>query len=381
MLAPARTLARRRAASIGLWVLLATYALAAAASGIARAGPTHPELAQALPAALQGEMPTHFARQLIQAGLPGSARDPAARGLSASPIDPAASANLAVARLARGDARGAEAAFRISAELGWREPLTQLYWLRIALDQSDWRNAALRFDALARQYPDTPAVAEAAGLLEASPQSRAMLAGLIAGGARWSAAYAMNANQNLGSRAEVLLEVSRLGRRLGCEMIAPPVRALAASDPQTGAALWRAHCPDTGAPGALADGALEHIRIAGPRTPFEWDLAGHGALETAPGSPGRGGLELRSAAAGPLPVLSQLVALRPGGYRVSWRANLPSRLRISLACRRDSAPPVGQEAGVTQFGVDAQCPARWLQVWIAPGVEPVRLERLSIERL
>lgn len=381
MLAPPRTGARGRAVWIGLWAGMAIYAVLALASAFDRSALERPGLGGRLPVALQAEASTHLARRLILAGLPASALEPARSGLSASPADPAASANLALALLARNDSRGAEAAFRVSARLGWRDALTQLYWLRAALAQRDWHNAALRFDALARQYPNTPAVAEAASMLEASPQSRAMLAGLIAKGARWSQAYAGHTGTELAPRAEVLLAVARLGRKLGCETIAPTVHALAAGDPQTGAALWRAHCPDAGAPGALADSALEHIRVTEPRTPFEWDLAGHGALETAPGSPGKGGLELRSAAAGSLPVLSQLVALQPGRYRVVWQAGTPSRLRISLGCRRDTLPTPAQAAGSAEFAVDGSCPARWLQVWIAPGVDAVRLERISIERI
>lgn len=381
MLAPSPPRPRHWALRYGLFALLAVYALLAIASAFDRVAPTQPALADYLPASLQGESPNNLARRLILAGLPHSALEPARRGLSASPADPAANANLALALLARGDQPGAVAAFRVSARLGWREPLTQLFWMRMSIGQRDWRNAVRRFDALARQYPDTPAVAEAAALLESSPESRAMLAGMIAQRARWTRAYANNAGKNLGARAEVLLEAARLGGRLGCDTVAPPVRGLALSDPQRGAALWRAHCPDAGAPGALNDGALEHIRVAGPRTPFEWDLAGHGALETAPGSPGNGGLELRSAAAGQLPVLAQLVPLQPGSYRVSWQASLQNRLRISLACRRDTAPQPGQDGGSLTFAIDAACPARWLQVWIAPGSEPVRLERILVEPL
>jgi hypothetical protein len=369
--------------AIALGALL--FAVLAVVSGFDRAASRNPTLAAHLPENLRGEAGTAAASQAIAAGLPRAGFAAARSGLLASPGDPNASAMLGVTMLARGETAQAEALFRLSARLGWRAPLTQLYWQRVAFDQGDWRNGALRFDALARQYPGSPEVTQAAAQLEASPQGRAALAGLIAAGASWSGDYARidpaAGTERLLTRAEVLQQAATQGRQLGCERIAALVRSLAEAAPVTGAALWRSHCPDAQAVGAIADTGLDRIRTAGPRTPFEWDLTGHGALAAGFESDGGAGqrLLLSNAGANSLSALSQLLALAPGQYRVAVQARPMERIRVSLSCQRDAPPPAGN--GNYLFNVDSSCPARWLRLWLTPGAGQVTLEQVSLERL
>jgi hypothetical protein len=47
----------------------------------------------------------------------------------------------------------AEAAFRIAARFGWREPTTQVYWYEAALQSGDLRARVERADALLRTHP------------------------------------------------------------------------------------------------------------------------------------------------------------------------------------------------------------------------------------
>jgi hypothetical protein len=251
------------------------------------------------------------------------------------------------------------------------------------------RAAVLRFDALARQYPNAPAMAQAAARFEASEAGRAALAARMAQGASWAGSYAQidgsaGADRVL-ARGDVLATAARLGLKLGCEPIARITRALADADPLRGAALWREHCPDAGSAGAIVDGGFERFVPARQRVPFEWTLAGHGDLSAALVPADRAGqgqaLKLANSGTATIPVLTQLVPLPPGRYRMAWAGGSPSRLRVELGCARQPAvPPVESRSGQI-FEVDASCPARWLRFWLTPGATPVLLDEVSLERM
>jgi hypothetical protein len=380
-----RTWLVRAAISGGLLL----YAVLATVSAFDRSARKHPGLADWVPSALQAAAPAARARRFIEAGLPAPALDPALAALQADPVDPASTALYATALLARGAQRQADSAFRVGARLGWREPLTQLYWMETALAANDMRAAVLRFDALARQYPDAPAMAQAATRLEASAAGRAALAARMAQGASWAGSYAQidgraGADRVL-ARSDVLAAAARLGLKLGCEPIARITRALAAVDPLRGAALWREHCADAGTAGAIADSGFERFVPTRQRVPFEWALAGHGDLSAVivpADSAGNGqALKLANSGAATIPVLMQLVPLPPGRYRIGWTGASDERLRTELSCASQPAvPPVAAGAGQI-FEVDASCPARWLRFWLTPGATSVLFDEVVLERL
>lgn len=381
----------RRWQATGVGLLLAVgYAALAVGSGLDRAAPLHPGLASHVPGWARAETASAEAHGLIAAGIPASALNPAREAVTRNPGDGASLALLGTALLARRQAAEADRAFRIAAQGGWRDVLAQTYWLKIALASGDYGAAVLRFDALARQYPKAPAIAAAAGLLEATPEGRSALARQLAGGTNWTEAYAALDGEapadQLTRRAQVLLETARLGRPLGCATVGLIVSGLAVTDPLAGAQVWRAHCPAGAASGALVDGSFDNQEQPGPRVPFEWDFPGDGAIETgfASTSPSDKLLTIRTAAAVPLPVAAQLVPLRPGTYRVSWQGT-PARLRASVTCRRDVSPPLPAPPvsgrGAATFSVDGSCAARWLQLWIVPGAQQVTLDDVRLEKL
>lgn len=374
---------------LGLSVLaiaIAAYCALALASAFDRSARAHPNLAALVPAALQAAAPAADADRFVEAGLPAPALEPARRALGADPVDPASSALVGAALLARGDRRGAERAFRVAARLGWRAPLTQLYWLETALAAEDIGAAILRFDVLARQYPQAPAMALAATRLEASEAGRAALAGRIARGANWAATYAQidgsSGAERVLARGNVLLAAARLGAQLGCEPTARITRSLADIDPQRGAALWREHCPEAAAAGALTDAGFEAFVPSRARVPFEWRSAGDGnlAIRLVRGGTGQA-LELANNGVAPIPALAQLVPLAPGRYRLSWQGESGGRLRAELGCAREPrTSPV--ESGLGKIHtIDKACPARWLRFWLAPGGAPVLLDEVALERL
>ena len=140
----------------GLLVLpaLVLYLVLAWGSGLDRSAQQREIDARLVPAPLRSGVLFAQARQFIDAGIAGSAFAPARLALARDPANPAAPALLGAALAGKRDHVAADRAFRVAARLGWREPLTQLYWFQVSLGQNDFINAVLRFDAIARQYLD-----------------------------------------------------------------------------------------------------------------------------------------------------------------------------------------------------------------------------------
>lgn len=176
----------------------------------------------------------------------------ARRAVARAPIEPTSTALLGAAWLGKGDDAQARAAFTVAGRLGWRVPLTQAYWMRMALDAGDTRVAALRLDALLRQNPALLGNDQALAPIEASPAGRSALAARLATRPPWLPAY-VNDHGEAGHdamlrRASVLLNLAArrpagVGVRLGCDVIRPAaVRLMVLNEPELARSLWRAHC-------------------------------------------------------------------------------------------------------------------------------------------
>ena len=120
-------------------------------------------------------------------------------GFSAQPLSALAAGALAAAEWRAGNGAMAERVFRHAAQLGWREPATQLYWLQVAAAAGQWGNAAKRYDALLRVDPRRAALAELAAPLEGAGAGRTSLARRIALRPHWLADYADLAAEREGA--------------------------------------------------------------------------------------------------------------------------------------------------------------------------------------
>jgi hypothetical protein len=306
------------------------------------------------------------------------------------PLGTGSAALLGAALLGRGETERADRAFRLAAQRGWRDPRTQLYWLRVALVQGEHKLAALRFGALARQWPQASAITQVASAFEASAEGRLALAERIAAGDRWAAAYAQPSPAipaaQLTGRAQVLLAAAGFGKRLGCTEISPLVSRLIDSDAVGAARLWHAHCPEAGAPGKLTDPGFDRTSFAGSRVSFEWEFPGDGALQVEFASPSGGErtLQASNSSALTLAFAVQRIALAPGTYRLQISGK-PGQDRVlaSLSCRREfiHATPLAVVAGRANLTFAGSCGAPWLQLWLTPGSDPVVLDRVELERI
>lgn len=379
------------------WIALCgalIYAGLAVASGFDRIAASAPAAAALVPQALQTGALTGLLR-----GQGAAPQLPLAERLvSRAPARAEAVSLLGTARLAKGDLEGADRAFRIAALYGWRDAPTQLYWLQTALTAERYDLAALRFDALARQWPDAPAVAQAAAAFDITAEGRAALTERIVAGAGWARVYALASEGEdaaaLARRAEVLLAAGRGGRKLGCADIARSVSAMGATDIAAAAALWRAHCPDAASDGAVSDGGFDRISTQAPLNSFEWELPGDGALSTFAVMQGASdkALSIASASALTLPFARQQIPLPPGRYRLSWSSDAgdpvaAARLQASLSCRTERlqaellpAPLIDGRQSM-ELTVKGACAAFWLQLWIAPGSGSITIDDVALTRL
>ncbi len=222
------------------------YAALAVGNGLDRMAYTLPDKASRLPAL--------FATNSLEVtGEADLHRDPhaavalAERLVAHAPIEPSSTALLGAARAAIDDYAGAESAFRVAGQLGWRVPLTQSYLEAAALDSGDASVAAQRLDALLRLEPrllHDPAVLAP---FESDGAAQAALVDRMTNRPPWLRWYSGEVDPVpaavLARRVPALMLLGDRGIVLGCAAIAPAVRALAGAGLVVpAAALMRRHC-------------------------------------------------------------------------------------------------------------------------------------------
>lgn len=386
---------RRIAVLAVLAALLLGYGYLATATALDRAAVTSARLAAVVPEPFQQRALAREATRLREADQAEVALPVAERLVARDPMWFDSVGHLATARFARRDAAGALAAFKVSAAQGWRDAFTQAFWLQASLQIGDFGNAALRFGALARQWPRAPVIDRLSALFDANPRGRTALAAQIASGASWATTYAtpvmgQNAEQLLG-RANVLITAAGLGARLGCDQVVAMTTGLVQAYPETAAQLWRSHCPRATEVGAVSNGRFADLNAITVPSPFDWKFPGDGALELEFVNSGDGtqALQMRSSNAARVPVAQQMVPLRAGQYRLSWTSDAPdaaaaARMQVSLSCglERLRAEPVpatwvdGRHS--VDLAFDGACQAPYLQLWLAPGSAVVQWDNITL---
>ncbi|MFM5906446.1 MAG: hypothetical protein ACKOPO_02470 [Novosphingobium sp.] len=312
-----------------------------------------------------------------------------------SPIDPTSTALLGAGRLALGDRLGADRAFRIAGQLGWRVPLTQAYWMQEAMAVKDWRVASERLDAILRAQPQLANVPELFAVIEASPDGRkAMVDRMAKARPAWLETYSFDLYDKpvdmVARRAAVLSEMSARGIILDCGSISGPVNVLARGGRMAEAqVLWRQHCrqPDSG---LLADQSFSQLRAGDARSEFEWALQGNSdiGLLVTKGQTGGQIVRIEDGSAQARTLLRQRVLAGAGAYRIDWTAvdgagAVSPRIDATLSCDRDAMPGIDAKAAASQrtVRIGGECAAPWLIVLIKPGVGEVNLSRVALSRL
>lgn len=373
-------------------------ALVVTFSGFDRASSSQPRLARFVPAPFAAQSLIDRANRQLESLDYTGAQHTAELAVLSGPIEPESTGILGSARLANGDATGAERAFLVAGHFGWRAPVTQYYWMQRALALGDYRVASLRLDAMLRQDPHLVSNRDLLDPLESSPEGRTALAQRLIPDPVWLPPYAQTVwdlpAEVVSRRAAVLDAVARAGKPLGCQDAGPMVTALVKfGQPQQALQLWREHCPGSGQT-MLADGDFARLQVHDVFSPFDWQVIGDSdvSLSLADADRGRRDVVLASSAPFPRKILSQLAVLGAGNYRLSWAARTdagaPSpRIAAAVSCRPDGRDwlPARYDAGsrryISEFALDGQCQAYWVGFAILPGSESLRLGRISLQRL
>ena len=364
------------------------YALLALASGLDRASATQPEMAQWVPGFLAAEAHRAKAALALQSSAQAEAIAPATQAVIADPINPRSTGLLGAAQLANRQQVKADRTFRVAARFGWRDPLTQLYFMNAALNAGQPRLAALRLDAVLRQAPRLPLRDMLIAQFTQAPDRRAALAERLALRPSWASAFVGEVAgvplPQLEARASMVGSLARPA--WGCAAVAPLVaRMIELNAAPSAKQLWLAHCPAASA--GLSDPNFQQVAFNRQPIPFDWNLMGSGDVSV---QPDLAGLSVRVSGASPLPVAWQQMSLAPGRYKLSWTAQSGTKpalgAELSLSCN-----PVGRSRPVTTAKdnrgrfealviVDAVCPAHFVTLWLAPGGEDVRFSALAISR-
>ena len=380
-----RALAGRVGVSLGLLL----FGALAAASGVDRMSLLAPALGRLVPGPLQAQAARSTAALAITRGQSEAAIAAARKAVAADPVDPASTALLGTAYLLTEQPAEAEAAFRIAARFGWRQPATQIYWYEAALQSGDWPRAVDRADALQRAYPGLAMRDELLAPLEDTPQGRAALIVRLAGRPNWLDIYlkpeAELSDEVLDRRSRVLADLAASGTRLGCDAVAPFVNASLTRGARGSAErIWTGHCAGAALTGGLADPGFERFG-RDEASPFGWrsNLSGEVVLRSVEKDGGDRAVQLVNRSAVSRLVLRQAVSLEPGIYRLTGAAS-PGRIAASLGC--GGPPPVpsltdGDPARGGQVLRVEACSRLELGLWVRPGAGEVELDSVALEKV
>lgn len=373
------------------------FAAAAVGSGLDRQSELQPSLAAKIPPLFASEALGVRGQAELMSGRLDQAMADGRTAVLRSPVDPVSTALLGAARLGRNDPIGARRAFLVAGRMGWRVPLTQAYWMQQAVAVGDYPVAAKRLDALLRQRPWLLGDTRLLAAIEGVPDGRNAIADRLISAPSWLTPYASEVSNIplsvVTARALVLEDLSARGLRVGCDRAAPPVNMLiSAGQFDAAATLWRGHCPEAGQ-GLLTDPDLTYLRISGARSYFEWDLVGNSdvGMVLLPGDrPGSQQVELHSSAPFARAILRQLLPVKPGRYRLSWRASAvdgtaSAKVVAAIGCAPNPEQRVtaintpGSADWQADVTLGSDCLAHWLVFSVLPSSGDLRLSALRLD--
>ena len=310
--------------------------------------------------------------------------------VSHEPVEPVAVAILGAARDGIGDAKGAEAAFRVAAQMGWRVDLTQRYWIDRSLAAHDYQAAAAHVDALLRQDPSLLTDRDLLDPMERNDAGQQALAMRLVARPDWFGPYLADVSNVpkdiLLLRAQVLERAARLGVSGGCKPAAfTAYRLVGFGEAALAARIWRENCPQPGQ-GLVFDGNFAAATFTSTLTPFDWEFDSNSDVDTAfvpdtrVGPHGGKWLTISTSAPATRVVARQFLVVPAGSYRLSWAsqghtgADTPMVV-ASLHCEgadNNWLPATfdsHSQRWMTDVTLGDTCVGKWLQFAVRPGVE------------
>ena len=382
-----------RAATVVIAALGVGYAVLG--SGLDRMSEANPALSAMVPQAFRAAA-WRAAGVLDSArGHPADARDKATLAIVADPMEVTTSSALGLAHLQLHEGVAAEAAFRVAGQLGWRDKTTQLYWMAVSADSGAFPLAAQRADALLRQDSTLREQPLLLASLEATAGGRHALAARLAlrpawFGDYWGKLFLLDPGQ-LSNRAQVLDDRALRPPVMACADVQTMAAALAKREAARSRLILDRFCRGRGG-ALLADGGFEAAQLANTAA-SGWQFTGEGGLDvridTVAGLAGKA-VAVSSALPQRQVFASQALDLTPGRYRVSWRVpgsagTAAPKIAVRLTCQQNAgeylvAAPANRDRLTAPIAVGADCPLQWLDLAIDPGVGPVAVDDVTLER-
>lgn len=242
----------------------------------------------------------------------------------------------AVARAAQagGDEQAANAAWLLAAQTGWRDGATQRWVLDQAMARRDYLAASRAADAMLRIRFQPEVALDAMLSMAASPAGRSALADRLSARPRWSGALFGQldtlAARDPGTAALLLQALDGRGvQPSGTDVMALFHRLLASPRRPAVLASWvQANPRVSGNPETGIVDPQFALLLSGemPKGPFGWRLSTSDATVTAGAESSRTPsplLIIRTYAGRRSTLLSQLLALQPGRYALTYTATLP----------------------------------------------------------
>jgi hypothetical protein len=328
------------------------------------------------------------ARKALVHGQYGDAIAAARSAILQRPMDQSALATLGAGHFARNEFEQAYRAFLVSAKLGWRDPVTQRYWIDQSLGQNasapaaQWIDAMMRVDGLPGNGQNALAV------LEATSKGRdAVLARVSIQPPwfdDWGRYIAQLDDSAATNRIASIARARRAGMAISRDAIARAAANLFAQQRfQTALALW----VTAETPGNLPRTGLwdNDFSLRDPNTipgPFDWTLSENGSTELTIDSDD-GGTWLTASSDSTLAqgVANQATVLPPGPVRLSWktkgREGVPSALYPRMRCltrAQVTTTDDGSDGDMrwVDMNIPDGCPAQTVTIWFDPDLSGAR---------
>ncbi len=319
----------------------------------------------------------------------------ARRAIASDPISVQAVSLLGQVMLYSQHTDEAHKAFYVSGQLGWRDRMTQIYWLDQALQSEDYKVASERLDALLRQAPLDESRDRLLAAMAATDAGRAALADRLKLSPAWARTIVTYVDD---LPTDQLLERIDLMRRSGKGVWDCPdsekitQRLINLGLIAAAQSIWQLNCDSSGA--LIYDGGLERIDTIRKPMGFNWQIASRGDVNVAIVNDvtGHHNLALEVTGVTTLPILRQVLSLKQGRYNLTWAtpATNPARadsIQVSLGCGADlSRASSGTRIPGERYTwrllveVDGKCPVQQLIFWLAPRT-PIHLDDIRLSRI
>jgi hypothetical protein len=380
-------LARKLAASAAL----IAFAGAVLASGLDRLADGNPDIPALLHWAYALNGPFNAAQAAIAGRHDAQAVPLMAQALDADPVDEAVIGGLGQARLLAGDAAGADAAFRVSVQRGWRDGPTHSYWLARSIAFGDFAAASIHADALLRQ-PRDPAARDQVlfQMLDYDPGRDALAARL-----RLKPSWQRDFPAKIDNQpVEVVAAIADVATRAGpglwpCRDTVSLINRLVDTNQIDDARkVYRISCP--AGPGLVHDARFQRWRAEGQNSSLDWTTPDSADAVISPVQAATTGLEIAVSRGVSMRVLSQRVPAPAGTYRLTWRMpGTPAADAHDLVAGFDCALDLGQtHPGAPVNGVysavyrfDGSCLAPTLAFWVVPPGKVVTVDDVTLVRV